>query len=86
MQSERDQLGQNIRPLAAELSADPSAQSITADDAQVVCRRAERQLQRLVSQDHQAISDMIMSGPLEDLADVVRPPRRLDAASGGLPP
>lgn len=70
MQSERDQLGQ-IRPLAAELGADASVRSVTADDAQVVCRRAERQLQRLVTQDHQAISEMIMSGPLEDLADVV---------------
>jgi two-component system sensor histidine kinase DegS len=70
LRSERDQLGQ-IRPLAAELGADASARSVTADDTQVVCRRAERQLQRLVAQDHQAISDMIISGPLEDLADVV---------------
>jgi signal transduction histidine kinase len=70
MQSERDQLGQ-IRPLAVELGADQSARLVTADDPQVVCRRAERQLQRLVAQDHEAISAMIMSGPLEDLADVV---------------
>jgi two-component system sensor histidine kinase DegS len=70
MRSERDQLGQ-IRPLAAELRADQGARLVTSDDPQVVCRRAERQLQRLVSQDHEAISDMIMSGPLEDLADVV---------------
>ena len=70
MRSEREQLGQ-IRPLAAELGVDLTARSVTADDPQVVCRRAERQLQRLVGQDHEAISDMIMSGPLEDLADVV---------------
>ena len=70
MQSERDQLGQ-IRPLAVELGADQGARLVTADDPQVVCRRAERQLQRLVAQDHEAISAMIMSGPLEDLADVV---------------
>jgi signal transduction histidine kinase len=70
MHSERDQLGR-IRPLAAELGADASVRSVTAADAQVVCWRAERQLQRLVTQDHQAISEMIMSGPLEDLADVV---------------
>src|ERR1035441_11063705 len=70
MRSERDQLGQ-IRPLAVELGADQSARLVTADDPQVVCRRAERQLQRRVAQDHEAISAMIMSGPLEDLADVV---------------
>jgi hypothetical protein len=70
MLSERDQLGQ-IHPLAAELGVDLTARSVTADDPQVVCRRAERQLQRLVTQDHEAISEMIMSGPLEDLADVV---------------
>ncbi|MGA3183376.1 MAG: ATP-binding protein [Candidatus Dormibacteria bacterium] len=70
MRSERDQLGQ-IRPLAEELGIDLTARSVTADDPQVVCRRAERQLQRLVMQDHEAITDMIMSGPLEDLADVV---------------
>src|ERR1035437_2299284 len=70
MQSERDQLGQ-IRPLAVELGADQGARLVTADDPQVVCRRAERQLQRLVAQDHEAISAMIISGPLEDLADVV---------------
>ena len=70
MQSERDQLGQ-IRPLAVELGADQGARLVTADDPQVVCRRAERQLQRLVAQDHEASSAMIMSGPLEDLADVV---------------
>jgi signal transduction histidine kinase len=37
----------------------------------VICRRAERQLQRLVAQDHDAVTDLIVSGPLEDLADVV---------------
>ncbi len=70
LRSERDQLGQ-IRPLAEELGVDLTARAVTADDPQVVCRRAERQLQRLVMQDHEAISDMIMSGPIEDLADVV---------------
>jgi signal transduction histidine kinase len=70
IRSEQDQLGQ-IRPLAAELGADLSVSSVTSDDPQVVFRRAERQLHRLVSQDHAAISEMIISGPLEDLADVV---------------
>src|ERR1035437_7519825 len=46
MQSERDQLGQ-IRPLAVELGADQGARLVTADDPQVVCRRAERPLLRL---------------------------------------
>jgi two-component system sensor histidine kinase DegS len=68
--SERAQLDQ-LRPLAAELGADQRTRAVTSDDPGVVCRRAERQLHRLVTQDHDAVADLILSGPLEDLADVV---------------
>ena len=70
LRSEREQLSQ-LRPLAAQLETDQSTRSVTADDPGVICRRAERQLHRLVTQDHEAVTDLIVSGPLEDLADVV---------------
>jgi signal transduction histidine kinase len=70
LRSEREQLAQ-LRPLAAQLETDQATRSVTADDPGVVNRRAERQLHRLVTQDHEAVADLIVSGPLEDLADVV---------------
>ena len=70
LRSEREQLAQ-LRPLAAQLETDQSTRAVTADDPGVICRRAERQLHRLVTQDHEAVTDLIVSGPLEDLADVV---------------
>jgi two-component system sensor histidine kinase DegS len=69
LESEREQIGY-LRQGAAELSADHGARSVTSDDPRIVCRRAERQLHRLVAQDHEAVAGLILSGPLEDLADV----------------
>ncbi len=68
--SEWEQLGY-LRQGAAELSADHRVRSVTSEDPRIVCRRAERQLHRLVIQDHEAVAGLILSGPLEDLADVV---------------
>jgi signal transduction histidine kinase len=70
LRSEREQLSY-IRPLATQLGADQTVRSVTSDDPGVVCRRAERQLHRLITEDHEAITDLIVSGPMEDLADVV---------------
>jgi two-component system sensor histidine kinase DegS len=70
LRSEQEQIGQ-LGTLAAELGADHGVRSVTSDDPRIVCRRAERQLHRLVTQDHEAVADLILSGPLEDLADVV---------------
>jgi two-component system sensor histidine kinase DegS len=68
--SEREQLRQ-LGPMAAQLRADQRVSAVTSDDPGVVCRRAERQLHRMVTQDHEAVTDLLVSGPLEDLADVV---------------
>ena len=70
LQSEREQLGY-LHQGAAELAADAGVRSVTSNDPRVVCHRAERQLHRLVIQDHEAVAGLILSGPLEDLADVV---------------
>ena len=68
--SELDQL-EDLRALVQGLQADERTRSISADDPRVVGRRVERQLHRLVVQDHAALADRILSGPLEDLADIV---------------
>ncbi|MGP8161552.1 MAG: ATP-binding protein [Candidatus Dormibacteria bacterium] len=68
--SEREQLV-HFRSLATQLEADQRVRAVTSDDPGVVCRRAERQLHRLVTQDHEAVTDLLLAGPLEDLADVV---------------
>ena len=70
LRSEREQADQ-IGPLVESLNADERARSVTADDPHVLRRRAERQLHRMVLQDHEAVTDLLLSGPLEDLADVV---------------
>lgn len=65
------QLVERLRELAAGLAADPVLGGIRSDDPRVQCRRAERELTRLIGEDHGVVVEQIMSGPLEELADIV---------------
>ncbi|MGD0834919.1 MAG: ATP-binding protein [Candidatus Dormibacteria bacterium] len=61
---------EQIRQMTAELGRDHAIRAVTADDPRVICRRAERQLLQLVVQDHEAIAQQFLTGPMEELADV----------------
>ena len=61
---------EQLHRMTAELGRDHAMRSVTADDPRVICRRAERQLLQLVVQDHEAIAQEFLTGPMEELADV----------------
>jgi signal transduction histidine kinase len=67
--AERDQLNR-LQELVAALAGDPALLSADRDDRRILCRRAERELIRLVTQDHDAVAERLFQGPLEDLADL----------------
>lgn len=59
-----------LRELAAGLDADPGLRSANSDDSRILSRRAERQLIRMITEDHEAVAERMVEGPLEDLADL----------------
>ena len=59
-----------LRELTAELGQDHAIRAVTADDPRVIWHRAERQLLQLVVQDHEAVAQQLLTGPMEELADV----------------
>lgn len=64
------QVVDRLRELAGRLEADPALARIRSDDPRVLCRRAERELTRLIGDDHDMVVEQIMGGPIEELADI----------------
>lgn len=70
LRSEAEQIGE-LLDRVAELGADPGLRAAGWDDPRILCRRAERQLLRLVEADHEAVAAQLLDGPMEDLADLM---------------
>jgi signal transduction histidine kinase len=70
LRAEAEQTSQLLEGIAG-LAADPGLRAATWDDPRILCRRAERQLLRLIDADHEAVAEQLFEGPLEDLADLM---------------
>ncbi len=70
LRRDAEQIGELLDRVAG-LAADPILRAADWDDPRILCRRAERQLLRLIDIDHGAVAGQLFEGPMEDLADLM---------------